>query len=272
MLAAPDLRRGLGRFLAGRTYAALSARDRDGRLWVAPLAGAPGFLEVRGPGRLLVHAAPAAGDPLHALPAGRPAGLLVIEYAIRRRVRVNGRLAASASGVLDIEVSEAYGNCPQHIPPHALVPAARPYDTAAPVEPAVRTRLTAADRELIARADTFVLGTTHPEKGNDASHRGGPPGFAAADPAGATVTWPDYPGNNMFNSLGNLAVDPAAALLFTDFATGAALHLSGTAGVDWGRAGGTATGRAVVFRVARAVTGPPPPVRLAAPPDHAPTI
>jgi len=37
----------------------------------------------------------------------------------------------------------------------------------------------------------------------------------------------------MFNSLGNLAVDDTAALLFIDFATGRTLHLSGTAAVDW---------------------------------------
>ena len=35
-----------------------------------------------------------------------------------------------------------------------------------------------------------------------------------------TVECPDYPGNNMFNSFGNLAVDPTAALLFIDFRSG----------------------------------------------------
>jgi hypothetical protein len=33
------------------------------------------------------------------------------------------------------------------------------------------------DIELIRSADTFFLGTTHSERGNDASHRGGPAGF-----------------------------------------------------------------------------------------------
>ena len=37
----------------------------------------------------------------------------------------------------------------------------------------------------------------------------------------------------MFNSFGNLAVDPTAALLFIDFDNGAVLHLSGTAAVEW---------------------------------------
>ena len=62
------------------------------------------------------------------------------------------------------------------------------------------------DIELIRSADTLFLGTTHLERGNDASHRGGPADFVYADHE--TVEWPDYPGNNMFNSFGNLAVDP----------------------------------------------------------------
>ena len=37
----------------------------------------------------------------------------------------------------------------------------------------------------------------------------------------------------MFNSFGNLAVDPTAALLFIDFDTGATLHISGKAAVEW---------------------------------------
>ena len=80
-------------------------------------------------------------------------------------------------------------------------------------------------------SDTFFLGTTHPEYGNDTSHRGGPAGFVRADQH--VLSWPDFPGNNMFNSLGNLAVDPSAALLFVDFTTGSALQLSGTAAVQW---------------------------------------
>ena len=87
------------------------------------------------------------------------------------------------------------------------------------------------DIELIRSADTFFLGTTHPERGNDASHRGGPAGFVYAERK--TVEWPDYPGNNMFNSFGNLAVDPTAALLFIDFRNGRTLQLSGSANVVW---------------------------------------
>ncbi len=43
------------------------------------------------------------------------------------------------------------------------------------------------------------------------------------------MSWPDYPGTHMFNSLGNLTVDPSAALLVPDFESGASLHISGRA-------------------------------------------
>ena len=241
MLDPPNLLGGLGRFLAGRTYAAISARDRAGELWVSPLIGDPGFLDVTGPHQLRVHATP--GSPLHDLAAGQSVGLLVIEYAIRRRVRINGQLVAATAGALDIDVVEAFGNCPQRIPPD-VVPHGSPS-----AHTTSHTTLTAADRELITSAETFVFGTTHATRGNDASHRGGPAGFVQVDAAGTTVTWPDYPGNNMFNSLGNVALDPTAALLFTDFATGTTLHLTGTAEIAW-----TGTDRSVVFHVNQAIS------------------
>ena len=71
---------------------------------------------------------------------------------------------------------------------------------------------------------------------------------------GNELWWPDCPGNKMFNSLGNLAVDPTAALLFTGFGSGRVLHLSGTAVTEWGAPGepgddgGPAAGSALLCR------------------------
>ena len=128
------------------------------------------------------------------------------------------------------------------------------------------TGLTDEDRALIRAADTFLLGTTHPERGNDASHQGGTPGFVRV--GDGQLWWSDYPGNNMFNSFGNLAVDPAAALLFADFGTGQTLHLSGTASVEWpgpGTAGDDGgTGRRVWFTPQCVVAGTLLPARAVA--------
>jgi predicted pyridoxine 5'-phosphate oxidase superfamily flavin-nucleotide-binding protein len=226
MLGPAELHGGFARFLQARTFAALTARDGGGRLWISPLTGPAGFLEPTSPTTLQVHAAPLAGDPLERIAAGQPAGLLAIEFASRGRVRINGTLAAVGGGGLTIDVAQAYGNCPKYISPRVLerVPVA-----GEPVRHG--SDLAAADIELIRRADTFLIGTTHPVRGNDASHRGGPPGFVQVDADG--ISWPDFPGNNLFNTLGNLEIDPTAALLFADFATGRTLQLSGRARVEW---------------------------------------
>ena len=226
MLGEPHLGGGIRSFLADRELAVITARDGDHRLWTSPLSGAPGFLQAHD-GVLTVAATPREGDPLRRLPAGQPVGLIAIEFATRRRMRVNGTLAQAGPDGLEIEVEQAFGNCPKYIQQRTVQPTAA-VSAAASVR---RDRLSAEDGALIARADTFFLGTVHPDRGADASHRGGTPGFVRVD--GSQLWWPDYPGNNMFNSLGNLVVDDSAALLFFDFAAGRALQVSGTAALEW---------------------------------------
>ena len=76
------------------------------------------------------------------------------------------------------------------------------------------------------------LATAHPESGLDASHRGGKPGFVRVENEKRLV-FPDYPGNNMFNSLGNISSYPRAGLLFPDFQSGASLQITGAASIVW---------------------------------------
>lgn len=259
MMAPAELGGGIAHFLAERTFALLTGRDRRSGLWISPLAGPSGFLEVAARNVLAVHAVPGSGDPLHELPAGQPVGLLVIEFATRRRVRINGTLTSIGSTGLRIEVEQAFGNCPQYIRRRVLDPGAG----GASEEPIRHAdALTAADAALIKRSDTFFTGSTHPDRGVDASHRGGPAGFVRVE--NGSLWWPDYPGNNMFNTLGNLAVDPSAALLFADFTTGDTLHLSGTAVTEWSAPGGEdITGRRVRFTPRDLVAGRLLPIRAA---------
>ncbi|MGE2718145.1 pyridoxamine 5'-phosphate oxidase family protein [Mycolicibacterium celeriflavum] len=238
MLAAPDLNGGIGKFLSVREFAVVTARGDDGRLWTSPLHARPGFLEAHDR-TLRVETRPVDGDPLHGLAAGQPIGMLAIDFATRRRVRVNGTVGDATAAGLTIDVDQAFGNCPRYIQPRELSPAQ-------PSAAAQFTRSSAlgpSQAAVVADANTFFLGTEHPTRGVDASHRGGPPGFVRVE--GDALSWPDYPGNNMFNSLGNLAVDPAAAVLFIDFATGDVVQISGTAAVVW--EDDEATGRRVSF-------------------------
>ena len=261
MLEPVELSGGIAGFLAERTLLVVTGRDRAGRLWTSPLAGPAGFLDVRSGTGLTVHAGFPAADPLHGIAAGQKVGMTSMDFALRRRVRINGTLTAATDELLAVEVEQAYGNCPQYIQQRLLSP-----DVAGRDEPGGARRgaaLEPDDVELIRAADTFFLGTVHPGRGADASHRGGPAGFVRVDERG--LWWPDYPGNNLFNSLGNVAVNPETALLFLDFAGGTARHLSGTSRIDWGEAGRPGddghSGRIVRFDVERVVTAHTLPVR-----------
>lgn len=253
MLAEPSLDGGKQRFLAAQTFAAITARDGDGLLWTSPLAAAPGFLDGHGT-TLEVAAAPRPGDPLAGLPAGQQVGMIAIDFAGRRRFRVNGMLTHAARGRLRIAVDQAYGNCPQYIQQRRVEPG-QPACAAPRRETPETTCLSVRQADTVRAADTFFLGTAHPTRGSDASHRGGPPGFVRADRG--ELWWPDYPGNNMFNSLGNIAANPAASVLFVTFTSGDTLHLTGTACLEWaapGRPGDDGgTGRRVRFRPRRIV-------------------
>ncbi len=250
MMGPGELRGGIAALLMHASFGAISARDRDGGLWISPMVGTPGFLEPTSPTTLSLHEAMAVGDPLYGLDGGQSVGIIVVEFAIKRRARINGTVTAADGGSLEVDVVQAYGNCPQYIHPRVVRPenATGATDIAAEHD----DTLNDGDKALIRSVDTFFFGTSHPERGNDASHRGGDTGFVRVE--GNTVSWPDYAGNNMFNSMGNLEIDPSAALLFVDFASGRTLQLSGTAVVEWGEPAAPGdTGRRVRFSVERVV-------------------
>ncbi|MFJ3407379.1 pyridoxamine 5'-phosphate oxidase family protein [Promicromonospora sp. NPDC090134] len=255
MLEPVELSGGIAGFLADRTFLVITGRDPSGRLWTSPIVGPPGFLDVRSATTLAVHARIPAGDPLHGIPVGQKLGMTAVEFATRRRVRINGLVVASIDDLLEVEVEQAYGNCPQYIQQRLLTQDDGGRTSAQDVRRG--TELSADDIDLIRSADTFFLGTVNPERGADASHRGGPPGFVRVDTDG--LWWPDYKGNNLFNSFGNLAVDPEAALLFFDFPSGRTLHLSGTTQIEWGEVGRAGddgrTGRIARFSLDRLVAG-----------------
>ncbi|NMH79303.1 pyridoxamine 5'-phosphate oxidase [Pseudonocardia xinjiangensis] len=248
MLATPHLGGAMSRFLADRDLAILTGRDDAGELWTSPLLGWPGFL-VAHDSTLTVRTAPSAGEPLYRLPEGQPVAVMALDLAIRRRIRLNGTLTREGEHELEISLHQAYGNCPRYIQQRHL----RHGDVEDAGGHTVTHRygnLRPEHIALIGRADTFILGTTHPTHGTDTSHRGGSPGFVRVEESGE-LWWPDYPGNNLFNSLGNIITDPTTALLFLDFTTGTALQISGRSALEWVRPGAAGddaeTGRRVHF-------------------------
>jgi hypothetical protein len=205
--------------------------DGDGRVWASPLAGEPGFIAPDGSGLLAIGASLVPGDPL-ARRARPPAhvGLLAIDLATRRRMRINGAAIGERPDVFAVLPDQVYSNCPKYIQARELVPGA---PSPAPGPATHGASLTGAQAALIARADTFFIATVHPQAGADASHRGGRPGFVQVADDGSSLSWPDYAGNAMFQTLGNIASDGRAGLLVIDFESGSILQLSGTAHIVW---------------------------------------
>ena len=98
--------------------------------------------------------------------------------------------------------------------------------------------------EQIRRADTFFVASSHETYGLDVSHRGGRPGFVKILEDGA-LRIPDFRGNSMLCSFGNLIINPHAGLVFADYETRRMLQLTGKASLYWdqrdleGETGGT---------------------------------
>ena len=82
-------------------------------------------------------------------------------------------------------------------------------------EKLTRTAFTADDRAFIESAIYFFVATADADGRPDCSFKGGAPGFVRVT-APDELAFPDYDGNGMFKSLGNLSVNAGVGLLFVD--------------------------------------------------------
>jgi uncharacterized protein len=95
----------------------------------------------------------------------------------------------------------------------------------------VKDTISDSDREFIERADMFFLATADEHGHPDCSYKGGDPGFVhVLDDQ--TIAFPNYDGNGMYLSMGNIMLNPHVGLLFIDFERGHRLRLNGTAIID----------------------------------------
>jgi predicted pyridoxine 5'-phosphate oxidase superfamily flavin-nucleotide-binding protein len=78
-----------------------------------------------------------------------------------------------------------------------------------------RTAFTADDKAFVESAIYFFLATADADSRPDCSFKGGAPGFVRVT-GPSELAFPDYDGNGMFKSLGNLAVNASVGLLFID--------------------------------------------------------
>ncbi|KJR81191.1 uncharacterized protein SPSK_01073 [Sporothrix schenckii 1099-18] len=178
---------------------------------------------------------------------------LSINLITRDRVKLAGRMIAGAVSMrpdgpvgeegahlgrigkmqLSLLVQEALGNCPKYLnQKRIMVHKPRPqlvYDSDKSPGPLPR-----AGFELIEGADLFFLSSTD-GKTMDTNHRGGSPGFLrVADEGGQspnhtalTLVYPEFSGNRLYQTLGNLKVNPLVGVVIPDFETGNVVYLTG---------------------------------------------
>jgi uncharacterized protein len=225
-------------FFGQLPFVIVGSVDDKGQPWASVLAQPPGFIRSPDAQRLVLQARPLWGDPLQdTLANGAPIGLLGIEPQTRRRNRVNGVVRELNAAGFAVELSQSFGNCPQYIQAREPIYLDRPFGRpvlhqSAQLDDAARRMIEAADTLFIATSYAGDLALAGSAGGLDVSHRGGKPGFVRVD-ADGTLTMPDFLGNFFFNTLGNLAVNPRAGLLFIDFDNGDLLYLAVTASIVW---------------------------------------
>jgi NAD(P)H-flavin reductase len=119
------------------------------------------------------------------------------------------------------------GNCPKYLNSkiiHPALPKPRLISNSLP--------LPQEALDLVAKADLFFISSSNRLLDMDTNHRGGPPGFVrflTNSTDGATVfVYPEYSGNRLYQTLGNLHINPRAGICFPDFDTGNVLYVTGT--------------------------------------------
>ncbi len=232
-------------FAAAADLVLLATVDTAGVPRFAALAGAPPLATMGEDGALRLTAAPAGWQPQADERTEAACGGIAISLGQRRRARLNGVLRRAADG-WTLAATETFVNCRKYIAP-SLALAEAPH-----AGPAGREPLALEDPwlgALLAGAETAFLSSVSPAGLPDVSHRGGPAGFLTL--AGGVLSWPEYVGDGMFKSAGNVRATGAATLLVLELATGDAAEL-------WGHAAYTTARREPEPRAAGLLQGRDP--------------
>lgn len=237
-MIASSIIRGAINFIEKQSMVILSTVDENQNVWTSIMIGDYGFVKVLDSETLSIDL-----DKVHSdqddvfyenVKANPAVGTLFIELSTRRRFRINGS-ATVANGTIEIAVAESYPNCPQYIQ-QRLISRPEAFDSVQASRFEGNT-LTTELMEWIKTADTIFVGSQSNEGRMDASHRGGNPGFVKIVDDN-TIRIPDYKGNGLFNTLGNISQNPNTGLLLVDFEGKRTLQLIGTAQVFFDQSSG----------------------------------
>ena len=231
-------------FYALLPFLVVGMTDDQGFPWVSLLTGPPGFITSPNACELHIATQPLFGSPLvEQLQVGADVGILGILPENRRRNRLTGTISAVDDGGITIFIAQTFGNCPQYIQTRnvELLPGISHPQQDKEIEGG--DRLDDQAKALIKRSDTLFIATAYgpqtedstlknPALGADVSHRGGKPGFVRVEDD-QTLIFPDYTGNFLFNTVGNIMANPKAGFLFIDYDSRDLLYITGWAEIVW---------------------------------------
>lgn len=239
---------------------AIGTLDSDNRPWTSLWGGYTGFSESLGGGiigtRTIVDG---VHDPVvQALVGNAKDGEMVqgeqkmvagltIDLMTRKRVKIFGRMIAGTMGEVDVDyedgakptdgapekaaqiqlitkIEQSLGNCPKYLNQYDIKPALVVSKLAYQ-----GPELSSDAKQLINKSDMFYLSSSV-EDDMDTNHRGGPPGFVRIL-SDTEIVYPEYSGNRLYQSLGNLLVNPKIGITFPDYETGDVLYITGTVDV-----------------------------------------
>ncbi|KAL9029428.1 MAG: hypothetical protein Q9196_002322 [Gyalolechia fulgens] len=253
------------RLLWNAPLLALGTLDDIGRPWTTLLGGEAGFARPLGQSTIGIRAlvdsmydpvircllgSKDEGDWVDREPKPRPFAALSIDLATRSRVKLAGQMVAGAldkQGGDDIKeedarateaqmvfkVERSLGNCPKYLNKKQIIPSI-------PDPAMLSSTLPLPDEAtaLLANADLFFITSSYSEMSIGTNIRGGPSGFVRIlqnDCRGTVLIYPEYSGNRLYQTLGNLAMNPKAGVVIPDFASGTVLYITGTTDVVIGK-------------------------------------
>ncbi len=221
-------------FVGQQAVAVLASIDENNNAWSTILIGKPGFITATDVQTIILDKSQLdylSHDPLWtAAINGGDVGLIVIDFATRRRLRVNGHLSSIGDDKFKLSVVQAYPNCPKYIQRRYIT--INEQTEYQPEEVKEGNVPGEAQLKLIKDADTFFVASANPSHGVDSSHRGGGKGFVQVVNDNEIII-PDYHGNSMYNTLGNFEVWPHAGVTFIDFESKQILQMTGDARILW---------------------------------------
>ncbi|MBO9562060.1 MAG: pyridoxamine 5'-phosphate oxidase family protein [Niastella sp.] len=216
-------------FVENQPMVIVGTRNAAGEPWASLLIGNFGFVKVPDPGAIVFDTRRIISDEsdifFSNLHDDDQIGSLFIELSSRKRLRVNGTCRHEGA-FIQLSIQHAYPNCPKYIQ-RRVISMPEYFEKVAAVT-TQGTGLTPAAIAWIKDADTLFVASAGANGGLDASHRGGNPGFVQVIDD-TVLKIPDYPGNSLFNTLGNIVQNPKVGLLFIDFDKRETLQLTGTA-------------------------------------------